>query len=324
MGAQRRYVQREYVEPEVQVLAEAPLLDERQQVPVGRGDHPDVDVVDLVAADGPDVAELQHAEQLGLQAEGHVADLVEQQRAAVGLGEQPLARLDGAGEPSPRVPEDLALEQLLRDGGGVHGDEWPGASLAPRVDGPGDELLARAGLAGDERRGARPRDEVDGGLQRPHRRAIPDDDVGRHARRGDERPLALVRMLPRLEGPGHGPAQVVDVARLDGVPERAPLDGVDGLVNSPGRREEDDRQRRVSALQVVEQLEPVHSLHANVADDGVERLLVDQLERDGRVLCQLARVTVDGEEAPQRFAHSGVVVHDQEPRLHWGASTKAR
>ena len=41
-----------------------------------------------VAADRADVVLLQHAQQLHLQAHRHVADLVEQQRAAVGGLEQ--------------------------------------------------------------------------------------------------------------------------------------------------------------------------------------------------------------------------------------------
>ena len=90
-----------------------------------RGEDADVDVVHAVAADGTHVAELQDAQELRLQAERHVADLVEQQRPAVGLGEQALAGLDRAGEPAANVPEELALEQLLRDGRRVDRHEGP-------------------------------------------------------------------------------------------------------------------------------------------------------------------------------------------------------
>ena len=82
-------------------------------------DHTHVDVMAPVAAHRTDVAELQDAQELRLQQDGHVANLVEQQRAAVGLGEQALARLDRAGEAAAHVAEELALEELLRNGGGV-------------------------------------------------------------------------------------------------------------------------------------------------------------------------------------------------------------
>jgi hypothetical protein len=72
----------------------------------------------------------------------------------------------------------------------------------------------------------------------------------------------------------------------------------------------------VAALDPIEQLEAVHALHAHVADDDVEGLAVDDLQgRDG-VGRELARVTVGREHRLERFAHLGVVVHDQHPRLH--------
>ena len=44
--------------------------------------------------------------------ERHVADLVEEQRAAVGVAEGAGAVGRGAGERAPRVAEQLALEQV--------------------------------------------------------------------------------------------------------------------------------------------------------------------------------------------------------------------
>ena len=53
----------------------------------------------------------------------------------------------------------------------------------------------------------------------------------------------------------------------------------------------------------------------DVADDGVERLLADELQGGRRVGHHLAGVPLGGEEAAQRVAHLRVVVHDQEARL---------
>jgi hypothetical protein len=60
---------------------------------VRRRDHAHVDRDRLRRADGPHLALLQDAQQLDLQRHRHVADLVEQQRAAVGRLEQALVRL---------------------------------------------------------------------------------------------------------------------------------------------------------------------------------------------------------------------------------------
>ena len=58
-----------------------------------------------------DLALLQDAQQLGLQRRRQLADLVEEQRAAVGLLERPTLPLGGAGERAALVAEELALEQ---------------------------------------------------------------------------------------------------------------------------------------------------------------------------------------------------------------------
>ena len=71
---------------------------------------------------------LEEAQQLRLQARRHLADLVEEHRAAVGGLEQPALLLPGVGERAALVAEQLALEQLLRQrrAGDVH------ERLAPR------------------------------------------------------------------------------------------------------------------------------------------------------------------------------------------------
>ena len=89
--AQRRQVQVDDVEPVVEVLAEAARLDLLLEVAVGRGDDADVDRLGLGVADAEDDPLLQRAQELHLQRERHLADLVEEQRAAVGRLE--LARL---------------------------------------------------------------------------------------------------------------------------------------------------------------------------------------------------------------------------------------
>ena len=58
---------------------------------------------------------LEHAQQLRLQVRGQLADLVEEQRAAVGARERAGASRDRAGERAAHVAEQLALEQLARE-----------------------------------------------------------------------------------------------------------------------------------------------------------------------------------------------------------------
>ena len=89
--AQRRHLDVDDVEAVVEVLAEAPRRDLVGEVAVGRRDDADVDLHGLVAADALERALLEDAQELDLDRRRDLADLVEEERAAVGLLEAPLA-----------------------------------------------------------------------------------------------------------------------------------------------------------------------------------------------------------------------------------------
>ena len=112
--AQRRQVDGEDVQPIVQVLAELALGGHGLQVLIGGGDQPDVHLGFTGGAQPPDLAILQHAQQLGLERERHVADFVQQQRAAVGQFETSLAGHQRAGKRALFVAEQLAFNQRPR------------------------------------------------------------------------------------------------------------------------------------------------------------------------------------------------------------------
>ena len=76
-----------------------------------------------VAAEPGDLPLLQHPQQLGLRGERQLADLVQEQGAALRGLERALARGDRAGEGTPLVPEQLALDQVLGQRRAVDGDE---------------------------------------------------------------------------------------------------------------------------------------------------------------------------------------------------------
>ena len=96
--AQRRQVDLEDVEAEEQVVAEAALGDAARQVLVRGRQDADVERLRLVAADRQHLVVLQHAQQLDLHRQRDVGQLVEEDGAAVGQGEQAGPGLGGAGE----------------------------------------------------------------------------------------------------------------------------------------------------------------------------------------------------------------------------------
>ena len=83
--AQRRQAQAHHVEAMQQVGAEAAFGDQRFEVLVGGRDHAHVDADQFAPADAEELAFGQHAQQPRLQRQRHVADLVEEQGAAIGL-----------------------------------------------------------------------------------------------------------------------------------------------------------------------------------------------------------------------------------------------
>ena len=85
------------------------------------------------SADPLHLGAVQRAQELGLEVERHLADLVEEERALVGLLEGPLAQPLGAGEGPLLVAEELALHEGLRDGRAVHRDERAVAARGERA-----------------------------------------------------------------------------------------------------------------------------------------------------------------------------------------------
>jgi len=132
-----------------QVVAEASLLDLAVEV-AARGCHqPDIDANRALPAHATDFGALDGAQQLGLELQRQVADLVDEERAAVGTFEHALAGCDRARERAAFVSEQLRFDQVRCDGGAVEHHERrasPGAFLVQCL---GKLLLARTGLALD-------------------------------------------------------------------------------------------------------------------------------------------------------------------------------
>jgi hypothetical protein len=157
--AERRQHHRVAGQPGVQVLAELAAIDHPGQVAVSGGDDADVDLDRAAGSDRHDLALLQDAEQRRLRAHRQVADLVEEERAAVCAADQPGPVLAGAGEGAALVTEELALDQRVRNRPAVDRDQLAGP-LGQRVDGAGEELLAGPGLAQEDDRQERARDPL--------------------------------------------------------------------------------------------------------------------------------------------------------------------
>src|SRR5262249_53575891 len=134
------------------VLAHPPLGDQLREIHVGGADDAHVDLDPTVGAELLDLPLLEYAEELQLHVERDALDLVEEERARARQLDLADPVVDRAGEGAALVAEQLALEQRIREGRAVDGDEPAALALALGVDGAGGELLAGARLPVDEYR----------------------------------------------------------------------------------------------------------------------------------------------------------------------------
>src|ERR1043165_942270 len=147
--AQRRQVDLDAADSIVEVFAETPLLDGRLELAIRGRDDADVGRAVDGVADAAKLAVLEKAKELCLRGQRHLADFVQEERAAVGRLDEARAVAVGAGERAAHAAEELRLDERLRKRRAVDGGEGLGAPRRVAVDGARDELLAGAGLAED-------------------------------------------------------------------------------------------------------------------------------------------------------------------------------
>ena len=221
--AQRRQRERHHAQAIEEIRAEAAGGHLAGEVAVGRGDEPHVDRLGLGRAERANLALLDRAQQLRLQRQRQLADLVQEQGAAVGRAEQALGVADGAGERAAHVAEQLAFDHALGQRAAVDGHERPAAARRGLVDRARQQLLAGAALGLDQDVALVAR-EVAHGLQHPaHRARLRDHPLERLAAAelalelavAHAQPPPLERALQRLQHP----ARVLE--RLLEIVERA-------------------------------------------------------------------------------------------------------
>ena len=123
--AQRRHVNGHHREAEVQVLPEATAVDLALQVAIRGADDAHVDLAGSRLTDAADLAGLDGSQQLGLQLERQLADLVEEDRPAVGGLEGAHAVAVGPREAAAQVTEQLGLDEVGADRAAVDHHERP-------------------------------------------------------------------------------------------------------------------------------------------------------------------------------------------------------
>ena len=145
--AQRRDMQRQHVEPVIQILAKLATGTQLGQVDLGGTHHPHIEIDLFITADPAKAAVLQEAQQLDLQARAHFTHAIKKQRTP---GRQ-LQQAQLAFGPRPfkctrAVAEQLGFSHRFGQACAVKRHQWRLATRAGQMAGTGQQLLAGAGF----------------------------------------------------------------------------------------------------------------------------------------------------------------------------------
>ena len=164
--AQGRDLDADDTEPVEQVGAHQAGGGEVFETTVGRGQNAHVGGAGQHLADAVHLAGFEKSQQLGLAVGRHVANLVEQHRAAVGAANDADRAVDGASERALAMAEQLRFDHLPAHRRAVEPHKARALPPGPLVNPPREPFLADAGFAeqqhGHFRVGDTPRDVQDG------------------------------------------------------------------------------------------------------------------------------------------------------------------
>ncbi len=318
--AQGRQAQRQDIEAIVQVGPERAGRHHGRQIPAGGGDDPHVHGAQPGRTQGLDFPFLEHAQQLGLEHEGHVAHLVQKQAAAVGELELARPRLGARPGIGSRLDaEQLRLQQVLRNGRSVHPHQRLVGTPAGGVDGMGQQFLARARLAQEQHRRIP--------LRRPPGLLLDLAQLGRDADQLAEPVLGLARLGQLAAGAGQVRLHLLELGH-DGLERLQPI--VEDDAQRPGHGagivlQGDPGNHHLPGTdgEHVEQLGPAaldHLAQPAVRDDLLDRPPFDGLQAIPAQ--QRLVLVVDPGDAPVPVHHHGALVEAVEQAQH-GARCQA-
>ena len=270
--AQGWHVDAENVQPVVKIVAQLPFGDRLFGNLIGCGHHPHVDRSFDLAAEPAQPVVFEDPQQLGLGGDRHLADFIQQQRAALGQLEAAGAALQSAGERAFLVAKNFAFHQRVRNRGAVDGNERLGGARAEFVNGSRQQFLAGAAFTGNQNRGGagshqlgQPEDLLHGfgrAHQRTQRALVP------------ELPLGHLQFAPDFALPRRilqDGAQPRRIHRLFNEIVGAKLHRRDRRIDAPLRRQQDYRNLARLERDLLQQFHAVHARHAQVRhhDSGI-------------------------------------------------------
>jgi len=211
------------------------------------------------------------------------------------------------------VPEQLRLEQRLRQRPAVHLDERAGLARTGGVQRSRQQRLAGAGLAGDQHGRARVGDRAHRLEDRLHARIAADDVVEAQAivERGLQ--LLVLAQQRRLgERAIDGDQHLVAGERLAEEVGGAVAHRLHGVLDRTERRQQHDGGVRVDLLHFLQQLHAAAARQAEVAQDEVDVAVADRGHRRREVGGGIELVAARREQRAQFVPRAGVGIGDED------------
>jgi len=300
--AQRRQAHAGDVQAEEQVLAEQSLLDQGAQITVGGGDDAGVGPPAGARIDRR-LRAVDHPQQPGLGVQRHVADLVQEQGAAIGL--------DQLAQVAVAAAEQFGLDPLARHGGQVDDGEAAVLARAEVVQGAGDQFLACAGFAQDQHGQIRAHQPRDGAIDLLHRRRTANQRqtlIAHRARLG----LGGLGVGRPAQRPFGGRGHVVEIEGFGHIFEGADLGGVDGGEQRVLGAHDDHRQLGPLLADAGQHVENILVRHHHVGDHQVPLAFRNPFQQGGGVAGGADLIAQPAERLTEHQPDGGVIVGNED------------
>ena len=254
--AQRRDIDHHHLEAVKKILAELAGGDHLLDIPVGCGNEPHIDADRGDAAHPQQGSLLDNPQKLDLHGDGHLADLIEKDGAAVSRLKQAELSAHRAGEGPLFVAEKLIGHQLFAEGPAIEGNKGMPAATAGAVQRLGHQFLAGAGLPLNEHVAAERRDLTDGLEYLLHGRGAANDPGKAIGKPGFR--FAAATLSPGVQqGIAHGVAQFLKPERLGQIVIGSGLHGPDRMIDRGVAGHHDNLGRRSKGYDPLQDIQAV-------------------------------------------------------------------
>ena len=310
---QRRHHKLDHRKPIIEVGPKTSFGARLPQIGLAGGDRAQIDRDAAVGAEPFDHAVLQRTQQFCLGRERHAVDLVEKERAAIGVLDLADTDLRGAGEGAGLMPEELALDHGLRHRRTIDGDVVGLGTAAEIVQAARDQILADAGLAieHDACIGAGKLGNARAQRLRGLRGA---DDAGgqRLLADGPAQTPVLDHKLALFAGAPHHFEKTLGRERLLDEVVGAEPHRLDRGLDIAVAGDHHHREFGIELLRAAQQLHPVHALHLQVGDQNALEIGAERVERGRGALVHQRLEAGQPKPLRNRVAHRGLVVDEQD------------